>query len=128
MIAHSTETRNFTTESFAEIQTRLLDKETFVLNIITAWCPDCYKHQAPNMPSFALSLASQNINVVNFKVQDTKHVYLSSEIESFVETLGGHGFPRTVLIVKGCVVDKGNVEVTQKDDLLKLSQRFISLC
>jgi len=57
-------------------------------------------------------------------VQEERRVYLSDEHESFVDALGGHGFPRTVLYRDGIALDYHNVEVITDEALRSLAKRF----
>lgn len=36
----------------AEVRQRMQQKESFVLNLVVAWCPDCTERQQPNFPAF----------------------------------------------------------------------------
>lgn len=114
-------------DSLHETLQRIERKESFVLNITAAWCPDCTERQAPNLPAFAVLLDSVGLMLVNLEVQKERRIFLSPEHQDFVDTLGGHGFPRTVLFVQGEAVDSDNVEVVDKASLTELAQRFLHI-
>ena len=99
-------------------------KKDFVLNIVAGWCPDCTENQAPNLPEFAAQLEAVQLPLYNLLAQQEKRVYLTQELEEFVETLGGHGFPRTVLFKNGEVIDANNVEYMTSEQLQELVRRF----
>lgn len=106
---------------------KLENKQSFVLNIIASWCPDCTEGQAPNLVKFGQNMEDVNLEVVNLLVQKEKRVYLTSQHQNFVDSLGGHGFPRTVLFVDGVNVDSDNVEIINENQLEDLSQKFSSV-
>lgn len=107
-----------------EVQELIIRKQSFVLNVVANWCPDCTERQAPNLPLFAEQLEVAGLDVINLVVQEEKRIYLSQEHDDFVSTLGGHGFPRTVLFMGGKVVDANNVEVVTEDELTQLRNKF----
>jgi thiol-disulfide isomerase/thioredoxin len=109
-----------------KVQQKINQKHTFVLNIIASWCPDCTDRQAPELPGFVSALESSNIDVINLLVQQEKRVYLSAQHQEFVDALGGHGFPRTVLFKEGVSADSDNVEIITAEQLKALAERFIS--
>lgn len=111
----------------SKVLEKLNNKQTFVLNVIASWCPDCTERQAPNLENFSQSFDDVNLEVVNLLVQEEKRVYLTQEHQEFVNGLGGHGFPRTVLFVNGNNVDSDNVEIITEPQLEDLSQKFRSL-
>lgn len=100
------------------------NKESFVLNIVAAWCPDCTERQAPNLLGFKKQLDEIGLSLYNLEVQKERRVYLNSELEDFVVGLGGHGFPRTVLFVDGTAKDTDNVEVLTAEQLSVLVTQF----
>ncbi len=110
------------------VQEKIDSGDSFVLNIIATWCPDCTEKQAPNLAAFAEILSANGLPLVNLTVQRDKRVFLSEQHESLVDSVGGHGYPRTVLYVDGKAVDSDNVEVTGKDELSALANKFIGLC
>jgi len=101
--------------------------ETFILNIVTAWCPDCTVRQRPNFPPFVKKLLQYKIPVYQITVQNETNVYISEEHEIITDLFGGHGFPRTVLIKSGEIADSDNVEVTSAVALSALVEKFIGL-
>ena len=102
----------------------LMDSEaTCIFNIVTAWCGDCTK-QAENFNRFASDFIKRGISVYEINVQNEPHQYISAELETLTRLFGGIGFPRTVLIQNGKVVDADNVEVISADDLSVLAKKL----
>lgn len=110
--------------SIEEIERKLGNKDSFVLNLVASWCPDCTEKQAPNLAAFEESLKGADLALYNIVVQHNKGEFLSAAHQSLVEQLGGHGYPRTILFVVGKPQDADNVEVTSEEDLLALAKRF----
>lgn len=108
----------------SQVQELIGAKQDFVLNIVASWCPDCTEGQSPNLPAFAVEIASAGMDVINLLVQMDKRQFLSKEHEQFVAALGGHGFPRTVLFKDGVAVDADNVEIITAGQLAELSGKF----
>lgn len=96
---------------------------TCILNIVAAWCTDCTK-QAASFAAFANCFTPQGVPVYELNVQDQKNVFLSPLHQQLTERLGGHGFPRTVLICEGKIVDADNVEVISAEQLFSLAEKF----
>lgn len=111
----------------AEVSRRMAAGDTFVVNIVAAWCTDCTERQAPHIDGFTQKMNSTNIDVLQVNVQLQKGEFMSVEHEQVTTLFGGHGFPRTVLIKNGDVVDKDNVEVVTKDALSALASKFIGI-
>lgn len=111
-------------KTIEQVQSSLAEDETCVLNLTAAWCSDC-TDQAKNLKKMSEKLALKHVPIYTVTVQQEKNVYLSAAHESFTESLGGHGFPRTVLVLKGKVVDANNVEVISPEQLAVLSEQFI---
>lgn len=109
-----------------DIMARLADAETFVLNIVAQWCPDCTERQSLYIDDFAKKLSEDGLPVYQVNVQVERKVFLSDEHATLTDLCGGHGYPRTVLIQNGVVTDKDNVEVITEDDLSDLAQRFVT--
>ncbi len=109
-----------------EVQQKMAAGDTFVLNVVTDWCPDCSMRQHPNLPGFVSSLAGAGLQVFQLTVQQQRLVFLSDDHEKMVEDFGGHGYPRTILIVQGKEVESA-VEVMTEHDLAALADRFINL-
>lgn len=113
--------------NLTDVKSKIASKETFVLNIVAQWCPDCTERQAQHLTVFAEQLSEADLDIVELKVQEERLVFLSPEHEEFVETLGGHGYPRTVLIKAGEAVDSDNVEMITEQQLSDLATRFKGL-
>lgn len=112
------------TKTLQEVQASIENGETCVVNLTAAWCSDC-TDQAKNLAVFAATLASKKVPCYTLDVQVEKRIYLSEQHESFTESVGGHGFPRTLLVIKGHVVDAENVEVISEEQLGKLATQFL---
>lgn len=104
-----------------QIQQLIEENNTFIVNIVASWCPDCTK-QANNLDKFVDSFS--DIDVYQVNVQDQRNDYLSIEHQVLTEQFGGHGYPRTVLIKDGKVIDADNVEVISKPQLSQLAVKF----
>lgn len=85
----------------AELQECMKQKETFVVNIVAGWCPDCSVRQEPNFPGFVQKMEEAGVVVYQCNVQDERLVFLSPEHEALTNAFGGHGYPRTVLVQEG---------------------------
>ncbi len=109
-----------------EVKQKMAAGDTFVLNVVTDWCPDCSIRQHPNLPGFVSRLAGAGLQVFQLTVQQQRLVFLSDDHEKMVEDFGGHGYPRTILIVQGKEVESA-VEVMTEHDLAALADRFINL-
>lgn len=107
------------------LKNSLTAQETLVINLTAKWCSDC-TDQVKNLRSFSDALEQKQIDCYSLSVQTEKNIYLSLEHQAFTELLGGHGFPRTVLVIKGQIVDADNVEVISKDELKALSKVFLA--
>ncbi|MEI6896867.1 MAG: periplasmic thioredoxin of cytochrome c-type biogenesis [Psychromonas sp.] len=111
-------------KSLEQIKDSLANGETCVVNLTAIWCSDC-TDQAQNLALFNEMLATNNVPCYTLVMQQEKNIYLSSEHQTFTEKMGGHGFPRTLLVIKGKVVDADNVEVISEKQLNVLSEKFI---
>lgn len=109
-----------------EVARKMADGDTFVLNVITDWCPDCTTRQHPNLPSLVNRMTAAGIGVFQLTVQHQRLIFLTDEHEQMVEQFGGHGYPRTILIAAGKEVESA-VEVMTAEDLAALADRFIHL-
>ncbi len=109
-----------------EVRRKMAAGNTFVLNVVTDWCPDCSIRQHPNLSAFVGRLAGVGVRVFQLTVQHQRLVFLSDDHEQLVESFGGHGYPRTILIVQGKEVESA-VEVMTEHDLAALADRFINL-
>lgn len=107
-----------------EIQTSIAAGESCVVNLTALWCSDC-TDQSQNLGAFSDALATKQIATYSVTIQEEKNVYLSEDHQAFTESVGGHGFPRTVLVIKGKVVDADNVEVITSEQLNDLAQKFL---
>jgi len=96
---------------------------TCILNIVAAWCADCTE-QSANFACFAKDFTQQGVFVYELNVQDEKNVFLSPLHKQLTERFGGHGFPRTILICEGKIVDADNVEVISAEQLFTLADKF----
>ena len=108
------------------VRQKLAAGETFVLNVVTGWCPDCTERQHPNLPGFVSRMEGAGVKVFQLTVQHQRLVFLTDDHEQMVDRFGGHGYPRTILIAKGNEVESA-VEVMAEQDLAALADRFISL-
>lgn len=108
-----------------EVRERIVRGETFVVNMVASWCPDCREGQRPHLPEFAEQLEKAGISVCECRVQEEKLVFLSREHEALTNDFGGHGYPRTVLVVKGAVEDS-RVEVVDPLSLGILATEWIA--
>ena len=107
------------------ITERMATKDTFVVNVVASWCPDCTQRQKPHLPNFVHRLQQAGIDVLELNAQDQQRIYLSPAHQAITEAFGGHGFPRTLLICDGQVVDSDNVEVMTLAGLETLAIRFV---
>ena len=110
----------------AQVRKRMKEGETFVLNVVTDWCPDCTQRQEPNLPQFISKLTEAGIPVYQCCVQQERLLFLSQEHEALTEEFGGHGYPRTVLICKGRMVDS-RVEVMDSLSLSMLADEYAAM-
>jgi hypothetical protein len=110
--------------TLAELKNSITALETCVINLTAKWCSDC-TDQAKNLISFSDVLEKKKIDCYTLVVQTEKNIYLSDEHQRFTELLGGHGFPRTVLVIKGKIVDANNVEIISSKQLNELSKAFL---
>lgn len=109
--------------SLGEIQQLVAEEKTFVLNVIAAWCSDCTEQQAPFIPSFAQNVQHQGIQFFQLLAQESKDQYLDNGIAEFVESIWGHGFPRTLLIDKGKPTAINQIELINQQQLQHFSQQ-----
>ncbi|MDX9817868.1 MULTISPECIES: PaaI family thioesterase [Desulfococcus] len=108
------------------VSQRLSMGETFVLNIVAAWCSDCTERQRPRLPAFIRRLATERMPLFQMTVQQEKMRFISTEHEKMTEYFGGHGYPRTVLILNGEVRSADNVEIVDEEELIRLADAFIA--
>jgi len=110
-----------------EVKQRMAKGDTFVVNVVTAWCPDCTERQQPYMQDFVEALTAHHIEVLQLNVQLSKGDFITAEHQQLTQQFGGPGYPRTVLIKQGEIVDQNNVEVITYNALIELSQHFIKI-
>jgi len=113
------------TKTVQQVQANIKNGETCIVNLTASWCPDC-TDQAQNLALFAEAFAEQKVPCYTLAVQEEKRIYLSDEHQVFTESVGGHGFPRTVLVINGEVVDADNVEVISAVQLAELAEAFLA--
>ncbi len=113
-------------QSPEELQARIERNETFVLNLVGSWCPDCTERQQPNFPPFVEKIEKAGMVVYQCVVQEERLIFLSDAHEVLTDALGGHGYPRTTLILKGEAV-LSRVEVMDALALAMLADEFVGL-
>ncbi len=99
--------------------------ESFVVNIVTSWCPDCTVRQAQFIEGFASRLQAHGLHAFQCVVQHERTVFVTDEHKKLTENCGGHGYPRTVLFFKGQLVDWENVEIVTAQGLEELVVQFL---
>ena len=112
-------------QSPQELRKRMAAGETCVINIIAAWCPDCTERQQPHFQGFVEKIEAAEIPVYQCVVQEEKLVFCSAEHEALTDGFGGHGYPRTVLLIKGKMACS-RVEVMDPLALGMLADEFIA--
>jgi len=110
-----------------EVNRRMATGDTFVVNVVTAWCQDCTERQKLHIGSFAQKMKSHGIDVLQVNVQLLRGYFIDAEHEQITTQFGGHGYPRTVLINHGNVADQNNVEIITEDTLSELARKFIQI-
>jgi len=115
--------KQITSATFYE---KLKNNDTFVLNIIANWCSDCTE-QDNNIQVFIDKLSSQKVDLFNLVAQQNKAQFIDTETQALITELGGHGYPRTVFIKQGKIIDEKNVEIISEKQLINLAEKFISL-
>lgn len=116
-----------TQETLEQVKLRIHQRASFVLNITADWCPDCTVEQVKNLDEFECKLTELGLELVNLVVQKEKRVFLSEEHANLVESLGGHGYPRTILYRSGNPVSTDNVETLSSEALTELANEFSKL-
>jgi thiol:disulfide interchange protein len=111
----------------AEVNRRIAAGDTFVVNVVAAWCPDCTERQKPHIGGFAQKMKSHGIDVLQVTVQLRRGDFISAEHEQMTTLFGGHGYPRTVLINHGDVADQNNVEILTEEMLSELAKKFLKI-
>ncbi|MEL0614812.1 hypothetical protein [Marinomonas arenicola] len=110
-----------------EVHRRMAAGDTFVVNVVAAWCPDCTERQSKYIDGFGQAMKRHGVDVLQVTVQLQKGDFISAEHEQMMAQFGGPGYPRTVLIKRGDVVDQDNVEVITEDTLSALAARFAQI-
>ena len=111
----------------AEVNRRMTAGDTFVVNIVAEWCPDCTQNQKLHIDGFAQKMKSHKIDVLQVNVQFLKGDFISDEHKQLTIRFGGDGYPRTVLIDHGDVVDQNNIEIMTEETLSALAKKFIQI-
>ena len=114
----------FKNKTLQQVQNSIINAESCVVNLTASWCSDCTE-QSRHLHKFSEALAIKQLAVYSLVMQTEKNIYLSSEHQSFTEALGGHGFPRTVLVINGKTVDADNVEIISAEQLTELANKFL---
>ncbi len=110
-----------------QIKQKIADKKTFVINAVTSWCPDCTQKQAPHLPLFIEKLAGHKIPCYQFVVQQERLKFLSREHEELTIEFGGHGYPRTVLVINGEIQPDSQVEIVTAEGLAAMADDFLAM-
>jgi len=111
-------------KTLEQLQNTITAGDTCIVNLTASWCSDCTE-QSLNLATFSELLAEKKVDTYSLVMQEQKNVYLSVEHQQFTESLGGHGFPRTVLVINGKVVDVDNVEIISTEQLTELAKTFL---
>lgn len=117
---------NIITITASELDEKIKQKQSFILNVTATWCSDC-TDQGINLQTFANTMATAEFAVFNLTAQKEKRVFIDSQYETLINKLGGHGFPRTILIKGGVILSADNVEVISELALIRLALKFKSL-
>jgi thiol:disulfide interchange protein len=110
-----------------EVHRRMAAGDTFVVNVVAAWCPDCTERQKPYIEGFGQAMKRHGVDVLQVTVQLQKGDFISAEHEQMTAQFGGPGYPRTVLIRHGNLVDYNNVEVITEGALSALATKFMQI-
>lgn len=113
-------------KTLEQLQNAIATGDTCIINLTASWCSDCTE-QSLNLAAFSELLADKKVATYSVVMQEHKNVYLSAEHQRFTESLGGHGFPRTVLVIDGKSVDTDNVEIISDAQLTELANKFLKL-
>lgn len=108
-----------------ELTDKIKSGETFVVNVFAEWCPDCTERQTMYFPEFVRKLEAKEIQTYRLTVQKERLVFISDKHKKLTENFGGHGYPRTVLIIDGVIQSDSRVEVISREELLSLAEEFI---
>ncbi|WP_158774511.1 TlpA family protein disulfide reductase [Cobetia sp. L2A1] len=116
--------------ALSDVEARLAAGDSFVLNQIAEWCPDCAVRQRPALVAFEAALARGGLPLITLCVQETRGVYLSDAHAQLSERIGGAGYPRTLLVRHGqpASIASGlnRVEVMNEQDLVAYAEALIA--
>jgi len=101
---------------------KIEQQDSFVLNIVASWCSDCTDQQ--NNISSLVDTLDVKLPVLQLTAQNEKGVYIDQQHQDLVDEMGGHGYPRTILVIAGKVLSTNNVEVIKQQDLINLANKF----
>ena len=101
---------------------KIEQQDSFVLNIVASWCSDCTDQQ--NNISSLVDTLDVKLPVLQLTVQNEKGVFIDQQHQDLVDEMGGHGYPRTILVIAGKVLSTDNVEVIKQQDLINLANKF----
>ncbi|MDN2662069.1 periplasmic thioredoxin of cytochrome c-type biogenesis [Psychromonas sp. 14N.309.X.WAT.B.A12] len=104
---------------------KIEQQHSFVLNVVASWCSDCTQQQE-NINRLVDTLDAK-LAVFQLVAQKTKGAFIDQQHQDLVDELGGHGYPRTVLVIAGKVLSTDNVEVIKQQDLINLANKFNAL-
>ena len=100
-----------------QIRLHIQQKRSFILNIVTGWCPDCTIKQVKNIHLLTESADNLKLPLYQISVQNHRDIYLSLKHKHITLLFGGHGYPRTIYINKGDI-KLNKIEVTSKNNML----------
>lgn len=115
----------FKNKTLVQLQSSMTDAQSCIVNLTAKWCSDC-TDQSHHLHAFSEAFSTKSIDVYSVVMQEEKNIYLSAEHQQFTESVGGHGFPRTVLFVNGTIVDADNVEIITTEQLGALAKAFLA--
>jgi len=107
-----------------DLEKKINSGETFVINIVTDWCPDCSLRQRPHLPAFIEKLETAGIHFFQMSVQREQLVFISDGHQQITNKFGGHGYPRTALVLKGTIQEDSKVEIITPEGLEELAAEF----
>ena len=108
-----------------ELETKIAAKQTFVINIVADWCPDCTQRQRPHLPAFIVQLEAAGLPFYQIKVQKEKRIFISEKHRVMTENFGGHGYPRTALLIDGEIQEDSKLEKTTAEELEIVAVEFL---
>ncbi|MEG3753620.1 thioredoxin domain-containing protein [Psychromonas arctica] len=101
---------------------KIEQQDSFVLNIVASWCSDCTDQQ--NNISSLVDTLDVKLPVLQLTAQNERGVFIDQQHQDLVDEMGGHGYPRTILVIAGKVLSTDNVEVIKQQDLINLANKF----